>query len=70
MNYMRAMIPILLIALLGGCGAKISGDTYCDLARPLLFDGKDTVGYLLKHDRILLVDILVHNETSARVCKE
>ena len=67
---MRAMIPILLIALLNGCGAKISGDTYCDLTRPLLFDGKDTVSYLLKHDRILFVDILVANETRLRVCKE
>ncbi len=67
---MRATIPILLIALVSGCGAKISGDTYCDLTRPLLFDGKDTVSYLLKHDRILFVDILVANETRLRVCKE
>ena len=67
---MRATIPILLIALLGGCGTKISGDTYCDLTRPLLFDGDATVTYLLKHDRILFVDILVHNETRLRVCKE
>ena len=70
MNWKRATIPILLTALLGGCGAKISGDPYCDLTRPLLFDGKDTVTYLLKHDRNLLVDILVQNETSSRVCKE
>ena len=70
MNWTRLTIPTLLIVLLAGCGAKISGDTYCDLARPLLFDSKDTVGYLLKHDRNLLVDILVSNETSARVCKE
>ena len=67
---MRATIPTLLIALLAGCGTKISGDTYCDLTRPLLFDGDATVTYLLKHDRILFVDILVHNETRLRVCKE
>ena len=60
----------MLIVLIAGCGAKISGDTYCDLTRPLLFDGKDTVTYMLKHDRILFVDILVANETRQRVCKE
>mgnify|MGYP006154557475 CR=1 FL=1 len=70
MNWTRLTIPTLLIALLGGCVTKISGDTYCDLTRPLLFDGKDTVTYMLKHDRILFVDILVHNETRLRVCKE
>ena len=67
---MRATIPILLIALLGGCVEKISGDTYCDIARPFLFDGEDTVTYLLKYDRDLFLDILVHNETRDRVCKE
>ena len=70
MNWTRATIPTLLIVLLAGCGAKISGDTYCDLARPLLFEGEDTVTYLLKHDRILFVHILIHNETRLRVCKE
>lgn len=70
MNWTRATIPTLLIVLLAGCGARISGDTYCDLTRPLLFDSEDTVSYLLKHDRILFVDILVSNETRIRVCKE
>ena len=70
MKWTRLTIPTLLIVLIAGCGAKISGDTYCDLTRPLLFDGKDTVTYMLKHDRILFVDILVANETRLRVCKE
>ena len=70
MNWTRLTIPTLLIVLLSGCVEKISGDTYCDLTRPLLFDGEDTVTYLLKHDRILFVDILVSNETRDRVCKE
>jgi len=66
---MRAMIPILLIALLGGCGATISGDSYCDITRPVLFGGQHTVDWLMKNDRALVVDLLVANETFERICQ-
>ena len=54
--------------LISGC-ARITGDTYCDIASPLYFDSEATPEWLLKHDRDLLVDIVVHNETNERLCK-
>jgi hypothetical protein len=46
----------------------ISGDSYCDIAGPLLFDSQKTVDWLLANDRTLLVDVIVHNETQDRIC--
>jgi len=60
-------IPILLLGLVSGC-AKISGDSYCDIASELYFDTEQTVSWLLQNDRTLLVDIIVHNETKRRIC--
>ena len=57
-----------LIVLVSGCGVKISGDSYCDIAGPLLFDSQKTVDWLLANDRTLLVDVIVHNETQDRIC--
>lgn len=62
------MTMALLAVPLAGC-AKITGDTYCDIASPLYFDSEATPEWLLKHDRDLLVDIVVHNETNERLCK-
>ena len=44
-----------------------SGD-YCDIAKPIYFGNADTINWLLGHDRDLLVDTVVHNETHARLC--
>lgn len=63
------MILISLTGLASGC-AKISGDTYCDLTAPMYFDNDATVDYLLRNDRNLLTDIMVHNETNARICPD
>ena len=60
-------MALLAVPLAGG--AKITGDTYCDIASPLYFDSEATPEWLLKHDRDLLVDIVVHNETNERLCK-
>lgn len=60
---------VCLTALASGCGMTISGDSYCDVAGPLLFDSQKTVDWLLTNDRTLLVDVIVHNETQARLCK-
>jgi len=62
------MTLTLLTVLISGC-AKISGDTYCDLASPMYFDNQDTVDYLLHQDKNLLLDVLIHNETHQKVCK-
>jgi hypothetical protein len=62
------MTLTLLTVLISGC-AKISGDTYCDLASPMYFDNQDTVEYLLHQDKNLLLDVLIHNETHEKVCK-
>lgn len=68
MTYKLLMTMALLAVPLAGC-AKITGDTYCDIASPLYFDSEATPEWLLKHDRDLLVDIVVHNETNERLCK-
>jgi len=60
------LIPTLLTVLLSGCVTR--SDSYCDLARPLLFDRQASVDWLLTNDRELLKDILVHNETQERIC--
>ena len=47
----------------------MTGDTYCDVASPLLFDNEKVASDLIQQDRRLLVDILIHNETYSRICK-
>ena len=59
-------ISIALLAL-AGC-ARLTTDSYCDIASPLYFDTDETVSWLLRNDRTLLVDIIVHNETNRRIC--
>jgi len=61
------MTLTLLTVLISGC-AKISGDTYCDLASPMYFDSQETIEYLLHQDKDLLLDVLIHNETHQKVC--
>lgn len=56
-----------LTGLLGGCGT-VTTNSYCDLTTPLYFDTQKTTDWLLKNDRHLLADIVVGNETYARVC--
>ena len=60
------MILTLLILPVAGC-VKTS-DSYCDIASKLYFDDDATVDWLLRNDRGLLVDIIVHNETNTRIC--
>ena len=57
----------MLTALLGGCGMT-AADSYCDIAAPIVFDSQRTVNWLLANDRALLVDVVTHNETNARLC--
>jgi hypothetical protein len=57
----------LSVALLSGC-ATITGGSYCDLAKPHMFKSEGTVDMLMQHDRQLLTDTIVHNETHARIC--
>ena len=62
------MMLVWLTVLLSGCGMTISGDSYCDISKPLLFDSQKTIDWLLTNDRTLLVDVIVHNETQDRIC--
>lgn len=55
-----------LTVLLAGCGMTVN--SYCDIASPLLFDSQKTVDWLLRNDRALLVEIIVHNEQNTRIC--
>jgi hypothetical protein len=61
------MILTLLIGLTSGCAQTTSGD-YCDIASPILFADKDVVKYLSQNDTILLREIVIHNETQAKLC--
>jgi hypothetical protein len=59
---------VSLTALVSGCGTTISGDSYCDITSPLLFDSQRTVDWLVANDRALLVDVIVHNEIHGELC--
>lgn len=55
----------LLTVLAGGC---VRSDGYCDIASELYFNTDATVSWLLHNDRNLLVDVIIHNETTRRIC--
>lgn len=61
------MTLICIGALLSGCDA-LTINTYCDIAQPMPLATEGTVEWLIKNDRSLLTDVIVHNETHARVC--
>ena len=61
------MILTLLIGVTGGCAQKTSGN-YCDIASPLYFENQDVVKFLSQNDTILLREIVIHNETQAKLC--
>ena len=60
------MILSCLSVLVLGC-ERISGDTY-DIAYPIYFDNDEVADWLMKNDKELLTDVIVHNETHHRVC--
>ena len=63
---LRLWTTLTLCAVLAsGC---VRTDGYCDIASELYFDTDETVSWLLRNDRNLLVDIIVHNETTRRIC--
>jgi hypothetical protein len=53
--------------LISGC-AKITSDSYCDVAFPLYFEDQEAIRSLEEHDYELMVDVLVHNETYEKLC--
>lgn len=53
--------------LISGC-AKITSDSYCDVAFPMYFEDQETIRSLEEHDYELMVDVLVHNETYEKLC--
>ena len=57
-----------LSVLVSGCG-KLTVNSYCDIASPHYFKSEATINALMKIDRDLLVDTVVHNETYERLCK-
>jgi len=60
------MIACVSVAV-SGC-AKITADSYCDVASPLMFGSDRTIDYLLDKDRQFLTDVTSHNETISRLC--
>lgn len=66
---MKYVLPTILIswtALLSGCAT--SGDSYCDLAGPIYFEDEASLLWLMEHDRRLVEDIVVNNETYSSLC--
>lgn len=63
------MMMALLSALISGCGAKITTNTYCDVSKPHFFGSEDTADWLMKNDRQFFTDTIVHNETHEKLCE-
>lgn len=61
------MMMVSVSVAVSGC-ARITGDSYCDVASPLLFSSDTTIDYLLDKDRRFLTDVTSHNETIDRLC--
>lgn len=62
------MTLILLTAQASGC-AKIQNDSYCDVAGPIYFGDEASLHWLMEHDRQLVMDVVVNNETYEALCK-
>jgi hypothetical protein len=58
-----------LSALVAGCGTTISGDSYCDLSRSIMFGQQSVIDDLAVSDPQLLRQIVIHNETRQAICK-
>ena len=58
---------LILLIPLAGC-AQPEGN-YCDIASMLYFDSNQVVDYLAENDENLLKEIVIHNETRARLCE-
>jgi len=67
MRFAKLTILILSIAQASGC-AKIPSDSYCDIAGPIYFGDEASLIWLMEHDRQLVQDIVVNNETHAALC--
>jgi hypothetical protein len=60
-------IVAFLAVPLAGC-VKVGANSYCDIATPLYFDSMKISEWLIEHDRKLLTDIVINNETHANLC--
>ena len=69
MIYKICLMMTLVSALVAGCGATISGDTYCDLSSSILFSEQSVIDDLAVSDPQLLRQIVTHNETRQAACK-
>ena len=58
---------VLLGALISGCGATTSPDSYCLVTQEMRLE-RATVPYLIQNDRALLEVIIAHNEKRAALC--
>jgi len=46
----------------------VTGNGYCDIAKPHYFADQQVTAWLLHNDRQLFTDTVVHNETYERLC--
>ena len=56
----------LLTALVAGCAATVTGDTYCDVSRVITFKSETVIDWT---DADLLRQIVRNNETVERLCE-
>ena len=61
------MMMVSVSVAVSGC-ARITADSYCDVASPIMFGSDSTIDYLLDKDRQFLTDVTSHNETVNRLC--
>ena len=58
---------LILVFLLAGC-TQPEGN-YCDIVSTLYFESNQVVDYLSENDENLLREIVIHNETRAKLCE-
>ena len=68
MRFKNLMMMLFISVLISGCANEIISNSYCDIAKPHLFGSSDTVAWLLKNDRQLFLDTVIHNEQLEKIC--
>lgn len=60
------IVTLCAAGLLSGCAGQTPSGDFCDIARPIYFDGEIVVDWLLDNDETMLRDVVSHNEMIAK----
>ena len=58
---------VLPLALLSSCAKPTTN--YCLISSPMLFEDESVIAFLLEHDKSLLQNVVIHNETYEVICQ-